>query len=215
MSIFSRFKKKCLKRKNKELLKQRLEICDPLEKGIILFKEAYPDKHEMGIGSYGIPIIYCNPESESKVIIGKYCSIADGVEIQLGGKHFMKHITTSPLWILDDTCSVENDNVKITPDLVTIGNDVWLCRNTFILPNVTIGHGAIVAANTTVSKDVPPYAVVAGNPATIIKYRFSPDIIQKLLEIAWWDFPVDEIRKISSILNSEDIEELINYANNR
>ncbi|MFD1259470.1 CatB-related O-acetyltransferase [Entomomonas asaccharolytica] len=213
MSIFSRFKKKRLKRKNKQILKEKLATSHPLEKGSILFENVYP-LHKMGFGSYGMPKVFNAESIECKLTIGKFCSIADGVKIILGGRHFANWATTSPIWILDNNIEPPKSKPKFNNNVI-IENDVWIATDAIILSPVRLGNGCIVAAGSMVTKDVPPYAIVAGNPAKIIKYRFSPDIIEKLLDIAWWDYPVDEIKKISPILNSENIDALINYSNNR
>nr|WP_274708021.1 CatB-related O-acetyltransferase [Arthrobacter sp. H16F315] len=76
---------------------------------------------------------------------------------------------------------------------VIIGNDVWIGASAFISSGVTVGHGAVIAAHAVVTKDVPPYAVVGGNPAKVIKYRFEPGIVEQLLDVAWWDWPDETI----------------------
>ena len=91
---------------------------------------------------------------------------------------------------------------------MTIGNDVWIGQSTIILSGVTIGDGAIIGANSLVTKDVKPYAVVGGNPAKLIKYRFDEDTIDKLLKIKWWDWSIDKIIHNRHLLNSDDFEKL-------
>lgn len=96
---------------------------------------------------------------------------------------------------------------------VTIGNGVWIGIRCLILDGVTIGDGAIVAAGAVVTKDVPPFAVVGGVPAKVLKYRFSPEIIERLLEIQWWNLPDEEITRIKDIFHKPNptLEDLDNY----
>ena len=89
-----------------------------------------------------------------------------------------------------------------------VGNDVWFGRECMILPGIKIGDGAVIAARAVVVQDVPPYAVVGGNPAKIIKYRFSEEIIEELLKIQWWNWDLDKIAKYHTFLMGNDIEQL-------
>lgn len=95
---------------------------------------------------------------------------------------------------------------------INIGNDVWIGANACILPGIAIGSGAIIGAGAVVTKSVPPYAIVAGNPARIIKFRFTQYLIQHLLQINWWDFPEEVIKENLSLfqqnLNEETIVEI-------
>lgn len=131
-------------------------------------------------------------------IIGKYCSIARQVIIGVSG-HNYEWATTSP--IITSSCYqiIRNDIKEPQKPCPIIGNDVWIGMNSIIMRGVTIGDGAVIAAGSIVTKDVPPYAIVGGNPAKIIKYRFSEDQIAKLLSIKWWNWSVDEIRNNSHL----------------
>lgn len=123
--------------------------------------------------------------------IGKYCSIATGVVIH-PAEHDIYSVSTSP----NVPGHVYNDEHGWS-DGAVIGNDVWIGRNAIILQSCKhIGDGAIIAAGAIVTKDVPPYAIVGGVPAKIIKYRFSPTIIRKLLSIQWWNFSDNELEKL-------------------
>jgi acetyltransferase-like isoleucine patch superfamily enzyme len=130
-------------------------------------------------------------------IIGSFCSIADGVLIGLG-KHPQHLFSTSTiLYRKSNTLEVElidEDLVFEEYENITIGNDVWIGTRAIILDGTKIGHGAIVAANSVVTKDIPPYAIVAGIPAKVIKYRFEQDKIEKLLKLEWWNWPLKEIK---------------------
>ena len=115
----------------------------------------------------------------------------------LGREHRKDWVTTYPFPAFPDVWPEAKDipGVEISKGDVIIGNDVWICYGATILSGVKIGHGAVIGARAVVTKDVEPYAVVAGNPAREIKKRFTPKQIQKLLDIAWWDWPEEKIRE--------------------
>jgi Hexapeptide repeat of succinyl-transferase len=92
---------------------------------------------------------------------------------------------------------------------VTIGHDVWLGSGAIIMSGVTVGHGAVVAAHAIVTRDVPPYAIVGGNPAKVIRYRFDESIIADLLDARWWDLPQEKIATLIPLLQSDRIRELV------
>lgn len=128
-------------------------------------------------------------------IIGKYCSIAPNVSIA-PYEHPTKYLSTSPEFFKAHTenglkPSNSADDPFCFEDFkgCKIGNDVWIGKNVVILDGITVGDGAVIGANSTVVHDVPAYAIMAGSPARVIKYRFPPDIVEKLLEIKWWNLP--------------------------
>tara|TARA_A100001035_G_scaffold119871_1_gene94204 strand:- start:6206 stop:6826 length:621 start_codon:yes stop_codon:yes gene_type:complete len=131
--------------------------------------------------------------------IGKYCSIAKRVSVGLGF-HPINFISTSPIFYSPQN-PVLNSFVKEIKfndfKNVKIGNDVWIGANVVIIDGVTIGDGAIIGANSVISKDIDPYSIVGGVPAKHIKYRFSSEIIKKLLKIKWWNLPHKFLRKKS------------------
>tara|TARA_R100001163_G_C5068018_1_gene207694 strand:- start:295 stop:894 length:600 start_codon:yes stop_codon:yes gene_type:complete len=140
----------------------------------------------------------------SNLIIGKYSSIAHFCKIYLGGNHRTDWITTFPIF------SVRNPSeVSYTNGDVVIGNDVWIAGNVTIMSGVNIGDGAVLANNSHVVKDVPPYAIVGGNPAQLIKYRFTPDQITKLLTIRWWEWDHNKVLENGKLLCSPDINDFI------
>ena len=125
------------------------------------------------------------------VKIGKFCSIARNVSIQ-EANHKGKSLSTYN--ILRNVFQEDVNNDLVSKGPITIGNDVWIGAHAVILSGVNIGDGTIVAANAVVSKNVPAYSIVAGNPATVIKYRFDPEIIAGLKKIKWWDWPLEKIK---------------------
>ena len=143
--------------------------------------------------------------------IGKFCALATGTKfIMNGANHRMDGPSTFPFPIFGDSWGKHMDLLQNLPSQgdTLVGNDVWFGFNALIMPGVKIGHGAIIAAGSVVCKDVPPYAIVGGNPATILKYRFGPDTIAHLLEVAWWDWPIEKITANISTLMAGDIKEL-------
>lgn len=142
--------------------------------------------------------------------IGSFTSIASGV-ILGGARHPMEWLGMSPVFYKGRD-SIKKKFVEFElppPRIVSIGNDVWIGRNAIILPGVNVSDGAVVGAGSVVTKDVPPYAVVAGNPARVIKYRFDEDIIKSLLKIKWWNLSDDEISDFASL--SRDPIKVIDY----
>lgn len=126
-------------------------------------------------------------------IIGKFCSIARQVTLGVKG-HNYHWVTTSPI-IQSVAYGMVNERVEAPQKgPVVVGNDVWIGMNANVLGGVKIGDGAVVAADAVVTKDVPPYAIVGGNPARIIKYRFNEETIKKLLNIRWWDWDDQTIK---------------------
>lgn len=141
-----------------------------------------------------------------KLIIGKFVQIARGSYfITSSANHPMNGFTTYPFRIFKpETFGYKDLPVRDT----VVGHDVWIGQNAAIMPGVTIGAGAIVAAAAVVTRDVPPYAVVGGNPASIIRMRYPDDVIAELLEIAWWDWPLEKIEANLSALSSGDLAAL-------
>ncbi len=165
---------------------------------------------EVGKWTYGNPAI---APGISKVKIGSFCSIASDVVILAGVEHRTDWVSTFPFTAFLSDWPEAQDILGHpgTKGDVIIGNDVWIGQNACILSGVIIGDGAVVGASAVVTKNVPPYAIVGGNPAKIIRYRFDEATIQKLLEIAWWNWTDEEIGVIIPLLLSDNINEFINY----
>jgi acetyltransferase-like isoleucine patch superfamily enzyme len=163
-----------------------------------------------GRGTYGVPTVWSFPYEEARLIIGNYSAVG-GTHL-LGGQHAVKHVASYPFrinWKLPG--AGEDGNPAKRGDIV-IGSDVWVTFGSYVLSGVTIGDGAVVATGAIVTKDVPPYAIVGGNPAQVIKYRHTEEQIAALLEIKWWDWPEDEIREAVPYLANEDVDAFIAYA---
>lgn len=165
----------------------------------------------VGAFTYGTPVIRVF-RSQERVVIGKFCSIADNVVIFGGGEHKTDWGTTYPFNVFLPDFSGITEHPATKGDVI-IGNDVWLASGCKIMSGVTIGDGAVVAANALVAKDIPPYAIVGGNPAKVIKYRFDEDLIKKFLEIKWWDWEYQDIYYAVPLLQSNCYEELFEYYN--
>lgn len=164
---------------------------------------------EIGEHTYGTPEILTFTGDQNKVLIGKYCSIADGVKIFVGGNHNSNWITTYPIRIKFNLKGKYHDGQPSSKGNVKINNDVWIGSNATILSGVCIGNGSIIAANSTVTKDIPSYAIAGGNPARVFKLRFSDDKIEALERIKWWDWEEKKIIENVGLLCSENITEFI------
>jgi acetyltransferase-like isoleucine patch superfamily enzyme len=141
--------------------------------------------------------------------IGRFVSIANGVIIG-GGRHPMEWVGMSPVFYRGrDSVKVKFSEHEREPvRRVRIGHDVWIGRSAIVLPGVDIGHGAVVGAGAVVTKSVPPYAIVAGNPARLIRHRFEPAVVQRLLASAWWDLDEDRLRALGPL--TQNVEAFLN-----
>jgi virginiamycin A acetyltransferase len=141
-------------------------------------------------------VLYHFPFIGDKLVIGKFCALARGVKfIMNGANHPMSGFCTYPFYIFGNGWEVaapRQEDLPYKGDTV-IGNDVWLGYDALLMPGVKVGDGAIVAARAVVTSDVPPYTIVGGNPAKIVKRRVSEEVVAELLAIRWWDWPVDRI----------------------
>ena len=147
-----------------------------------------------------------------RLIIGRYCAIASGVRfIMPGANHADLGPSTFPFGIFGEPWA------ELTMDLVmgapsrgdtVVGNDVWLGYRALVLPGVTIGHGAVVAAASVIASDVPPFAIVGGNPARVIRCRYEDDDVERLLRAAWWNWPVELVTEHARTIMSGTPAEL-------
>lgn len=148
-----------------------------------------------------------------KLIIGKFTAIAKGVEFVMNGaNHRMASVTTYPFSLMLhgwEKSIPALDELPLKGDTV-VGNDVWIGQNVTVLPGVHIGDGAIIGANSVVARDVPPYAVAAGNPCRIIRKRFDDELIEFLLELKWWDWDAEKIFRNMELLCAPDPEKIKN-----
>lgn len=167
----------------------------------------------IGRHTYGTPRILFWKEG-ARVEIGSYCSIADEVVIFAGGTHNTSLISTYPFNRIWHTPSPPDAHLAHKGG-VSIGHDVWIGRHAAIMPGVRIGTGAVVAAYAVVTKDVPPYALVAGIPARVIRMRFDQHVISQLLESAWWEWPDEEVCAVAPLLQSSDPEPFFEYLSQR
>jgi acetyltransferase-like isoleucine patch superfamily enzyme len=173
--------------------------------------ELIPTDSRVSVGryTYGNPQFMLWDDSE-RIQIGAFCSIADQVVIFGGGEHRTDWITTFPLRIALGAQLAGKDGHPSSKGITRIGNDVWIGFRAMVLSGVTIGDGAVIGAGAVVSKDVAPYAIVAGNPAKVVRYRFAPDEINKLLAIRWWEWDISKIESNISMLCSTEINTFIN-----
>ena len=163
--------------------------------------------------TYGQPEIHWKNDN-AKLKVGNFCSIASNVNIYLGGNHRTDWVTTYPFGHIHQTIFDNFNGVghPSTKGDVIIGNDVWIGANVTIMSGVTIFDGAVIANNSHVVKNVEPYSLVGGNPAKLIKYRFSQEQIEKLLQIKWWFWDDEKINKFTPLLCNNNIDEFIKSA---
>lgn len=169
---------------------------------------------EIGRHTYGLPRLDIYKGSECKIIIGNFCSIARDVVMVAGGVHPMDWVSTYPFRIQWGLPGAYEDGMPTTKGDITVGSDVWIGTDVMIFSGVTIGHGAVIASRSVVTRDVPPYAIVTGSPAKVLKYRFQQQIIEQMLQIRWWEWDDDKIRKTVPLFSSTNIEEFIRIYSN-
>lgn len=163
----------------------------------------------MGRGTYGNPRVVTFPGDTARVTIGSFTSMGRDVQLMDGGNHRIDWVTTFPFRAVYGLEGAYADGHPETKGDIEIGSDVWIGRGARVMSGITIGHGAVVAAYSVVTKDVRPYAIVAGVPASERRRRFSDEQIEALLEIAWWDWPMERILASVPILCDGRIEEFV------
>lgn len=156
-------------------------------------------------------VLYLYEGSGIHLRIGKFCALATGVKfIMDGANHRMDGPSTYPFPIMGAPWA---EHMPLLMDLPSrgdtiIGHDVWMGYEALVMPGVSIGHGAIIGSRAVVTQDIPPYAIALGNPAKIVKYRFSEQDIEKLLTIAWWDWDINDVTRHMDIIMAGNVAEL-------
>ena len=164
-------------------------------------------------------VLYHYPINHDKLIIGKFCSIACGAKFLFtSANHTQASLSTYPFPIFwGEEWGIDKSEVASAWDNrgdIVVGNDVWIGYEAVVMAGVTIGDGAIVASRAVVTRDVPPYAIVGGVPAKVIKYRFDPVTVESLLAIKWWEWPAETIRRALPLIRGGKAEELALFAEN-
>ena len=150
------------------------------------------------------------PWSRDKLIIGRFCQIAAGVEFMMNdANHQMNAVSTFPFYTHEgwEMKAPALSDMPYKGDTV-IGNDVWIGQDALILPGVRIGDGAIIGARSVVGSNVEPYTIVAGNPAKVIRKRFDDELIDLMERFKWWDRDIDEISRLIPLLTSSDLDKV-------
>ncbi|MER7845664.1 CatB-related O-acetyltransferase [Kitasatospora sp. NPDC096077] len=146
-----------------------------------------------------------------RLVIGKFCAFATGVRFVMNGaNHRMDGPSTFPFPIMGGAWAEHLDLLTGLPGRgdTVVGHDVWLGYRTTVMPGVRIGHGAIVAAGSVVTSDVPDYAIVGGNPARVLRMRYDGEQVARLLAVAWWDWPVEHLTRRLRTVMSGSVAEL-------
>jgi probable biosynthetic protein (TIGR04098 family) len=164
----------------------------------------YVARHGFEIGDYsiGAPAIRTFGDT-ARLKVGRYCSIAAGATFILGGHHRTDTVTTFPLGLAFG--ALRREEFPTSRGDIVVGSDVWIAANATILSGITIGDGAIVGAGAVVIHDVPPYALVFGNPARVLRKRFPDKTIATLLELRWWELDAAQVQELRPLLQSDDI----------
>jgi virginiamycin A acetyltransferase len=156
-------------------------------------------------------VLYHFPFIGDRLVIGKFCALARGVKfIMNGANHKTSGFSTYPFQIFGggwERVMPKAGELPYKGDTV-VGHDVWIGYDALVMPGVTIGHGAIVGARSVVARDVDPYTIVAGNPAGAVRRRFEPDVVEELLRIAWWDWPIERVTRNLEAIVSADLDAL-------
>ncbi len=151
---------------------------------------------------------YLYPGAPEKLIIGKFAQIAHGVRfITSSANHPMGGFSTYPFAVFNpETMTIAYvDEVAQRGDTI-VGNDVWIGFEAVVMPGVAIGDGAIIGTRAVVSQDVPPYSIVAGNPAQMVRRRFPKPVVLELLRLKWWDWPLDKIERNRKAIETADVK---------
>ncbi|MBD8161529.1 Vat family streptogramin A O-acetyltransferase [Erwinia persicina] len=177
---------------------------------IIIGDYTYYDDPE-GAENFERNVLYHYPFIGDKLIIGKFCALARGVKfIMNGANHKTSGLSTFPFFIFGngwESAAPQPGDLPYKGD-TRVGNDVWIGYDCLVMPGVTLGNGAIISSRSVVVSDVPAYSIVGGNPAKVIRQRFSDEVIVELENIAWWDWPPEKITQNLAAITSGDIARL-------
>lgn len=177
---------------------------------ILVGDYTYYDDPRDPLGFEAHNVLFNYPEFGDRLLIGKFCAIASGVRFIMGpANHRVSSVTTYPFHVFGGLWQARTpphmDQLPRKGDTV-IGNDVWIGRESVIMPGVHIGDGAVIAACSVVTRDVPAYGVAGGNPARLLKMRFDEELIALLLAFRWWDLPPEELAEFLPLLCAPDLE---------
>jgi len=153
-------------------------------------------------------------EGTDRLIIGNFCSIGSGAAFIMAGNqgHRSDWISTFPFYWMPEVPAFEGaTNGYLPAGDTVIGSDVWIGSEAIIMPGVAIGDGAVIGARALVTKDVPPYTIVGGNPATVIRTRFDEADVAQLLELQWWNWPDEQLREAMPLLTDSSVSELYDH----
>ncbi len=155
-------------------------------------------------------VLYHYPHMCERLIIGRFCAIATGARfIMSGANHALDGLSTFPFSIFGKGWADPlQDWSKGARGDTVVGNDVWIGMDAAIMAGVTIGDGAIIGTRAVVARDVPAYGVAVGNPARVVKKRFDEATIERLLEVAWWNWPAEKITRNLAAIKGADIASL-------
>ena len=195
----------------------------PTTKGVIFLKN-FIHNPNIQVGDYTYYDGRDKPESfeltnvvfalTSKLFIGRFCQLAYGTKFVLSdANHPMEGFSTYPFYVYGTVGKGSADWGGYEPNLTDkgdtiVGNDVWCGHESLLMPGVTVGNGAIIGSRAVVTKDVPPYAIVGGNPAKVLKFRFPENVIKELQEIEWWNWEYEKISRNIPIIASADLKKL-------
>lgn len=175
--------------------------------------DARPDLRQYDIGRFSWGhVTVSNRSPGARFSMGQFCSLAYGCHVLLGGEHRADFVSTYRFPAYEPFREAFSDpglETSTSRGDVLIGNDVWIGHQSLIMSGVEVGDGAVVGAGSVVRRSVPPYAIVAGNPARVLGFRFPPEQIEALLRIRWWDWPVEKIMEHLPLLASHDVQAFI------
>lgn len=175
----------------------------------LLSKNRYFTQYDIGEYTFGCPEVLEWGEGDAELSIGRFCSIAKDVKILLGGEHRYDWISTYSFPdFFDELKDLEVEH-RVSKGNVTIGNDVWIGFGVTILSGVTIGNGVVIGAKAVVAKDISDFSIVVGNPAYVIKKRFDEDAINRINQLAWWDWSIEKIINNVDIIMSNNVDCLL------